>query len=293
MNVRTGLAIALLLSAAFSATAEELRWKLKEGEEFVAKIEQRSEVTSTISGTSSLMTVETGMELLWKVDAVDEAGNATLTQRIRRPRMILEMPKAGPIVYDSAKADEAQGDVKSIAAAVDPLLEASVTLVLSSRGEISEVTLEKTIEEAVAKLSNAKSLQALLSKEGLTKVLQQSLIVLPEQEVKLGDTWSHVSELATSLGKMKHVTAYELLEPNPKEPQVALIQSSATLEPQGESLKTTLKSQQQKGTIRFDTTAGRLLSTLVEQELVTTTALKDTAIQVRLVSSLKTTLEEK
>lgn len=274
--------------------AEELRWKLKSGEELVAKIEQKSEVTSTISGTATVMTVETGMELAWKVEAVDEQGNATISQRFQRLRMTLEMPKAGPISYDSTKAAEARGDVKTIAEAVLPLLEASATITLSPRGEITNVVLDESIQKAVEKLANAKALQMLLSKEGLTSVLKQSLVVLPEGEVKPGDSWPREAKLESPLGKLKHVTTFKLLEPDAKSPQFARIESDATLEPDvAAKSKVTLKSQAQRGLILFNAAAGRVQSATVDQELVTATSLKDTPIQVRLVSQLKMTLEPK
>lgn len=284
-----------LLLIAAPTLAEELRWKFQAGEEYVATIDQRSEVTSTISGTASVMTSDTGMQLVWKVESVDDHGNATIRQRFDRLRMTLEMPKAGPISYDSAKADESRGDAKTIADAVQPLLEASVAITLSPRGEITDVAIDDSIQQAVAKLSNAKGLQSLLSKEGLTNVLKQSLVVLPEGEVQPESTWKKSTELDTPFGKMKHVSNYKLLESEGRSADIARIELSAMLEPDAASAKakSRLKSQQQTGLILFDKAAGRLKSATVDQEIVTETSLKDTTIQVQLVSSLKVTLEPK
>src|SRR4051794_9976247 len=101
MNIPRHFPVLLLLCVSVSLSfipssspGEDLRWKLKEGEQLLAKVEQKSEVTSTIGGTSSVMTIETGMELLWSIAAVDEKGLATITQKFQRLRMKLEMPKA-------------------------------------------------------------------------------------------------------------------------------------------------------------------------------------------------------
>src|SRR5262245_66134161 len=72
--------------------AVELRWKFKEGDQHVAKVEQKSEVTSTVGGTATVIAMETGMELAWQVAAVDEQGVATITQKFQRLRLKLEMP---------------------------------------------------------------------------------------------------------------------------------------------------------------------------------------------------------
>ena len=289
--------VVLLLLVCSSALAEPLRWKLKSGDELLATIDQRSEVASTLGGAApTVMTLDTGLELAWKVDGVDEQGAAKITQRFQRLRMKLEMPKSGAISYDTASETKPTGDAKAIAAALEPLLQAEIQLTLSPRGEITSVELGEAAEKVVDGLDASSPLKALLSKEGLSNILKQSLVVLPEEEIKPGSTWEREANLATALGKFKQTTTFELQPPEAEAPDVAQIQSVSNLEleqPRAKGRPTTLKQQSQQGTIRFDQAAGRLHSAEVQQELVTASMLRDTPIQVKLTSTLKMTLDEK
>jgi len=295
------LAIALAIghwSLATAAFAEPLRWKLKQGEELLAKIDQKSQVASTLGGAApSIMTLDTSLELTWKVDRVDEQGTAKITQRFQRLRMKLEMPKSGAISYDSASQTKPSGDAKAIAAAIEPLLQAEIQLTLSPRGEITSVELSEEAAKSVGGLADASPLKALLSKEGLSNILKQSVVVLPEEEVKPGDTWQREANLTTALGTFKQTTKFELQPPEASAAEVARIASVSSLEleqrPAARPSPATLKEQRQKGLILFDQSAGRLRSAEVEQELVTTSMLKDTPIQVKLNSTLSMTLQEK
>jgi hypothetical protein len=278
--------------------AEPLRWKLKSGDEFLAKLEQHPEIGSSLGGGApAVMTLDTGMELGWQVTAVDEHGAADISQRFQRLRMKLEMPKSGAISYDSASETKPTGDAKTIAAAVQPLLDAEIKLTLSPRGEITRVELDEAAQKAVAGLEASNPLKNLLSKEGVANVLRQSVVILPAGDVQPGDQWLQTTTLSTALGKFKQTTTFKLLEPESKSPDVARIESVSNLEreeaPAAKSRPVTLKQQHQTGLALFDTSAGRLTSASVEQELVTASMLKDTPIQVKLVSTLKMTLEPK
>lgn len=292
------IAIALCLGLlGSSAAADELRWKFKTGDAYLAKIEQKSEVTSTVAGTPTVMTLETGLELGWQVKAVDEQGVATIGQKFQRLTMKLQTPKAGAISYDSASEAKPTGDAKLIAAAVQPLLETELTLTLTPRGEIKSVELDEVAQQVVAGLPANNALKTLLSTEGQANVLRQTVVVLPDDDVAPGYEWQRSTNLVTPLGKLSQATNFKLLEPVAQSPDVSRIESVSQLElaalPNAKPRATTLKDQQQRGLILFDKVAGRLKSAEISQELTTTSMLKDTPLQVKLVSNLKMTLEPK
>lgn len=291
------IAVCLGLLGLSTAAANELRWKFKSGESYLAKIEQKSEVTSTVAGTPTVMTLETGLELAWQVKAVDEQGIATIGQKFQRLTMKLQTPKAGAISYNSASQAKPTGDAKVIAAAVQPLLEAELTLTLTPRGEIKSVELDEAAQQVVAGLPANNALKTLLSTEGQANVLRQTVVVLPEDDVAPGYEWQRSADLVTPLGKLNQSTNYKLLEPAAQSPDVARIESLSQLElegvPDAKPRATTLKDQQQRGLILFDRASGRLKSAEISQELTTTSMLKDTPLQVKLVSNLKMTLEPK
>ena len=94
------------------------------------------------------------------------------------------------------------------------------------------------------------------------------------------------------MGKFKQTTTFKLQPSDDASSDVARIESNSELDlDQPRAGKATLKQQKQTGTILFDHMAGRLRSAEVEQQLVTASSLKDTPIQVKLISTMKMTLD--
>jgi hypothetical protein len=287
--------VILVLSLCFQpalGVAAELRWKLREGDELVGKIYQHSEVVTTISATTTNMSLNTGMEFTWRVTSVDN-GSMQIEQRFTRLTLKLEMPKTDAITYDSASQAKPSNDAQAIADAVQPLLAAPLSFRLSPRGEISQVQLPTDAKKTLDDLKS-KPLKSLLTEEGLAQIFSQALVVLPEGSVEPGGTWEATRTLPTPLGSAQQTTTYKLLPADEKSPGVARIESTSQLAFDAKSKsKTTLKSHDQGGTLLFDTGACQLRSAKTTQELVTTTALKDTPIQVKLTSELSFTLDAK
>lgn len=286
--------IVSLLFVAPALAQETLRWKFEPGTEWLVALDQQSDVSTTVASKSTTMTVHSGMEVAWKVVSVEPSGNAVISQKFRRFRITLEMPKTGPIAYDSAAEAKPAGDAKVLADAVRPLLEAELKLTMTPRGEITAVELDENAHKAVEAASANPALKPLLSKEGVTNIFRHALLPLPENEVKPGDEWSSTEKLDTPLGKVEQKTSYKLLEPDAKSPDVAQIESVSAIAPEatGDSNRmTSLKEQEQRGLFLFDTEIGEMRSAEVKQKLLTTSSLKDTPIQVRMTSTLKMTVE--
>lgn len=287
--------ISLLLAAPVLAQ-ETLRWKFEPDTQWLVTFDQQSDILTTVSSKSTTMTVHSGMEVAWKVLSVEASGNAIISQRLQRFRITLEMPKTGPIAYDSASEAKPAGDAKVLADAVGPLLDAELKLTMTPRGEITAVELDENAQKSVEAASRNPALKGLLSKEGLTNVFRHAMIPLPENEIKPGDEWSDAKQLDTPFGKVEQKSTYKLLEPDAKAANVARIESVSTITPGangGSDRASSLKEQDQHGLILFDTNAGEIRSSTVTQKLVTTSSLKETPIQVRLTSTLKMTVERK
>jgi hypothetical protein len=296
------LAALLFLAAVPLALAQDaavdgkqtLRWKFEPGTKWQVAFEQRSNVATLVAGKSTTQTLETGMEMLWEVESVAPSGEAVITQKFERFQIELELPNTGLISYDSGASGKPAGDARTLAAAVKPLMETEIKLTLSPRGTITAVEIQESTLSAVAGADASAAVKALFSKEGLTSILQQLAVELPEQAVAPGDTWSKQGSIATPLGALQQKTTYTLLPVDEKTPQLARIESTArfTLQPAAETTAT-VKEHEQLGRLAFDTEAGELRSTKVEQRLVTTATLKETKIEVRSMSTLTTTLNRK
>lgn len=272
-----------------------LRWKFREGDTWRVKSEQTSEVASTIGNSTSAMTLETGMDLAWNVETVSEDGAALIRQRFAALRMKLEMPKVAPISYDSKSQNKPAGDAKAIAQAVQPLLDSEVKITLSARGEILKVDLDEQAQKALEALAANDALKGLLSKEGMSGILRQAIIVLPENEVSSNDQWSDSRSLDTPFGTAKQTTTYRLLAPDEKSPEIARIEAVSELEIDSTAANkpsaVRVKQNDQRGLVLFDVEAGRLRSAELNQEFVTASSFKNKKIEVKLTSRSELTLE--
>jgi hypothetical protein len=294
--------ILLLLNiAASSALAEQtLRWNFAPGDQWQVEFDQQSEVTTTIAGRPTSMTLATGMQVRWQVASVDERGSAVVTQTFERLRMKLELPKTGVVEYDSASDMQAGVDARAIADAVAPLLKAEMRFTMSPRGEIVSVDFDEHAEQALEKAQAARSaaapaMQSLYTKEGMANLLRQVAVQLPEDPVSPGDKWTTAATLKTPLGDVEQHTTYTLDDPPADQPQIARIESVTSLklsdDPKVQRVST-LRDQEQRGVLLFDVEAGYLLSAEVTQRLATSSAVKDTPVQVRMTSTQKMSAEK-
>ena len=119
-------------------------------------------------------------------------------------------------------------------------------------------------------------------------MLRRPLVVLPEKEVKAGDTWIVASDRATAAGPLKLETTYRL--ENIDEKSLAKIAMTAKAQP-GPGSKTSIKEHQHSGSISFSANEGRLMQIDQKQKLVTERPYRETTITVTLDSTQTTTMK--
>jgi uncharacterized protein DUF6263 len=274
---------------AFSSKSEAqtlLRWKLKPGDAFTVDIHQETDSQVGFSGKQAKTKITLDLKLGWKVTAAG-SDDFTIRQTVDSIRETLDTPDMGSIQYDSSSSARPSGQARELAESIKPLVGAEFELKMTPRGEIASATPANDSAKALV-ASGGKSNAEAAAQDGLQQMLKRSLALLPEQEVKAGDTWTATSDRATAAGPLKLETTYRLenLEGNSlaKIAMTAKAQSSPTS-------KTTIKQHQHEGTLRFSVADGRLVSIEQKQKLVTERPYRETTITVTLESTQTTTLQ--
>lgn len=273
-----------------------LRWKLKADDALRLTIQQETESQVAFSGKSATTKIELAVELDWLVTAANDK-EIKLNQTLRGVKLKLQSPEGGLIEYDSAAEAKPTGPSREMAASIQPLIGMELAVTMTPRGEV--VAAEPANKAAEDLLDDAKpGEQAGASRAQVQQLLKQSLVVLPEKEVALNDTWTNTSSLSGAAGEFQQATTYRLAGLNDQGGNsVAQLEMSAKLDlAAGKSApgkkaaagKLRVKDHQQQGTIAFAVSEGRVIEAEQTQKLVTERPYRDVTIVVTLVSKQTT-----
>jgi len=278
--------VLLLIATEFCSAQTLLRWKLKPGDAFAVAIEQKTDSQVGFSGKQAKTKITLDLKLAWKVTAGASDG-FTIRQTVDSIRETLETPDMGSIQYDSSSSARPTGQARELADSIKPLVGAEFDLVMTPRGEISSATPANDIAKVLVS-GGGKSNADIAAQDGLQQMLKRPLALLPEQEVRPGDTWTTTSDRATAAGPLKLETTYRLesLEGN------LLAKIAITAKAQSsQASKTTIKQHQHEGTLLFSVADGRLVSIEQKQKLVTERPYRETTITVTLDSTQTTAIK--
>ena len=308
MTIRP-LIILLLVLLAIPATASGqtlLRWKLKADDALRLTIQQETESQVAFSGKSATTKIELAVELDWLVTAADEK-EIKLKQTLRGVKLNLQSPEGGVIEYDSAAQIKPSGQAREMAESLQPLIGMELAVTMTPRGEV--IAAEPANKAAEGLLASDKAgEQAIATRTRVQQLLKQSLVVLPEKEVALNDTWTNTSNLSGAAGEFQQVTTYRLAGLNDQNGKsVAQLEMSAKLDPAAEPAlpaklppgkkpavgRLQVKDHQQKGTIQFAVNDGRVTGAEQTQKLVTERRYRDATIIVTLSSKQATKVATK
>ena len=119
------------------------------------------------------MLTDVVLQFEWTVDLVDAAGNATITQELKRFSVSIGDPavptQAIEYASDIAPA-ELPSAMRKLQRKAKPLIGLKCVLEMTSSGQITSVRIDAESQKKLAKLEKAPNLQALFSKESLEKI---------------------------------------------------------------------------------------------------------------------------
>lgn len=236
------LSIVLSLSIAAVLGAEEVKLvhRLKAGETIRTKITHLATVDTTVQGTNQVVKTRSISCKTWKIEKVDAQGNATLTHTVEWVDLWNKVSDRPEIKYDSRVDEKAPPGYEHVSLSLGQPL---ATITINAAGRI-------TARQDTRPMFNP----------GIGDLT----VPLPEQPIKVGGKW-HIDEdvkLQDEERRVKAVRVRHQYTLDKVETGVATISvSSQPLSPIDDpKFEAQLIQRMQKGTIRFDVDAGRVLS---------------------------------
>jgi hypothetical protein len=247
--------------------AEEiLRWKLKSGDVLKYTTEQKIVMNVKVMGRDRKQSRSQTIHYTWKVKDVANDGLAEIVQRIDRLNMRVEAPPYMPFEFDSNMPDaDVPEPFEPEARQLKATLGAEFGFKMRPSGEIADIQIsEATLKKLRDALPpNEGGGQAAFSEAGLKEMLMQSSPPpFPLTPLDAGKSWSSKPvKMSVPQGSLVIDKVFTFQGPDPKDPKLILIgmESRVTLEP-AENVSAKIRSQEGKGSLIFDSEAGRIVS---------------------------------
>lgn len=262
------LLCALLIAAASTtasvAPAEEtLRWKFEPGQELRYQVVQQTD-TNMDAGPAGQITTGTTqtIDMVWKVEAVNDDGSARMRHEIERVQMSMTAPMNQGFAFDTASAEPPEGLATLLAPAFNALVESGYKVTVSPTGELSDIEASEELVQAIKNLPGAGG--AGQGEDALKAMASPVAVPLPAEAVEPGAEWTRsTGELAVPMfGKMQVETTFTYKGPRkmsgkPMQVLAPSININATA-PEGGPMSGSVKSRDTSGEVLFDPAAGRV-----------------------------------
>ena len=251
--------------------AQTLRWKFKPGETLRYTMVQETAQGMKANGRDIKTSLNQTVDLHWSVKHVAGDGVAELSQTIDRVRTKIESPD-NSFEYDSQTGKEPDGPVASL---LTPLLKvlvgAEFTFKMNGRGELSDIKVPQKLLDSLRQAGPAAATGSMFSEEGLKNLISQSSLTLAEGPLEKGKNWIQQAKIPVPmLGTMMLDKTYTFDGPAPEKPSLdrILLDTKVTLEPAADSnVAVKITSQKGTGEFLFDSQAGRVVSSRVNDKL--------------------------
>lgn len=213
MNTKTLCLYVVLISVcSFVAgqEAKQIRWKFDVGDEFELKLAQTTGITTNIDTRRKQIGNEMMLLMDWKIESV-EGESITILQSIRRIKLTINQPTKSGVQtteVDTDNEDEAKELGRELLQQIQPLIGTEFTVVMTTRGEITDVVIPRASMGAIRKAPASMILRQVLTENGMKELLGQSAIVFPELGIKLGDDWQSTEDYSSPFGTIKKTNRY-------------------------------------------------------------------------------------
>ncbi len=274
------LRLALLAMAGVASCApgetragNRLRLKFTAGAELRYTLTQDTTITTPSGENLQQTSVTQATDIVWRVEAVDDSGNARIQQRFSRMRLKVNGPAGIRFEIDSADDRPPEGLARSIHPVVQALAQGTFTLLMTPRGEILEIHMSEDVSAALQKIPGSSMLGDMAKKEGLTQMIKQAMPVFPEEPVEKNTTWNSAFSLKNPIfGQQVVRTTYryegEEQVDNRKLDRIG-IQVVMQIEPDAAAAPAAMKviEQDSSGALFFNGTEGRVESSRITQSM--------------------------
>jgi hypothetical protein len=222
------------------AAKYELKYKFTPGEVMATEVVHRASVRTTIQGTTQTAETQSKSVKMWKVEGVDEAGDATFTHMVDHIEMWQKASGRQDVSYDSKTDDAVPPGYEEVARSVGVPLS---VVTMDSRGTI--VRRKETRANPMG-------------------VSTQMTMPLADHPIAIGESWTSPVEIDVTLkdGSQKKVQTRQKFTLESVTDGVAHIKvDSQVLTPINDpSIEAQLVQRLSSGFVKFDIEAGRVLS---------------------------------
>lgn len=194
---------ASLLAPPVSVSAQQvtLRWKYVAGSELVYRLVNHQEVTMPMMGGNTVN--EQTQTMRWSVSEVAPNGDATITVTTEHVQIELS-GLAGNVSYDSRTDEAPTVPAAQMFAAMAGL---SYTMVVGPEGTVKSVQgMDQLIDEMMGALPPDVIFlvygmlgEMFSDEESITKMMQQSIQIFPQEPVGPGDSWQHSFSMSSPM----------------------------------------------------------------------------------------------
>lgn len=281
------LAVFAGLLWASSARAEDpvaLKWSLKEGDVFYAKATTQMDMEMTVMGKD--------VEMVMKMEAVQRFKVVSAKPGATKVEMVVLLLKVGV---------EGLPGVGGVTDAGEQVKNATITATLNDDMEVTKVEgYEKFIDKLAGEDENLrKQMKAQFSETAVGQMVSQVLAFVPKKAVKVGDTWNRTDKIpAGGLGDATVKQKYKLDAVSGATAKIAF-DGDVTFKvedaafpglPEGVKIsKFDLKAEKYKGTLQFDTKAGRLKEMKTNMDVTGAMTISAGGMEVEMKLKMKAT----
>lgn len=287
------LCCCLLLTSSWGyATAEEppLVWQFRVGDEHRYRMTQKMDMEMLLGAADRQVetSIQQILDLTWRIEHIDDQGQATILQTIDRLQMDMQAPGQQAMHYDTAADKSPSGFAAMLVPLFKALTDEPFKISISPRGEIVGVEIPERVAKAMQSIPGAAMMGEMLTDEGLSNMIQKSSLVLPKPaDLQPGLEWTRKIEMSNAqLGAIHSTTTYRYLGARQVEGEsyeaFHISMDRIFGEGHGGALME-LVNQKSDGEILFSRAAGRLESSKLQQEIELRTASGDRGTTQKMV----------
>lgn len=287
LSLTIAIQAAGLLAARSEAARQEpasLQWRFTPGQVLKIKMEQSTEVSSSVDQRSQATRNRMTLWMTWQVDQVDDVGTATVTQTIDRIRLSAEIPTPSGdelAEFDTDSPDGLKGVARTLHQLVSPLVGTSCTLTLKPNGDVAKVEIPESSMEILRNAPSSMQIRNVLTEKGIRELFGRSGLVFPDQDLNEKPEWVIQRKLENAMGKFSQTQTYHIESTSGEQ---ATIKMNGTLEPVDQKATHALQKFKSDATYQFDTANGHLTHSQLETELKTQRPYRDLVINTRVVT---------
>lgn len=179
-----------------------LAWNLKKGDQLELRFDQTQSVLTQVETRDRSLDTSLTLDVDWNVTEVDGDGNASIEQSIRRIRIktgSVGAPIKKVVDIDTDGDGRLRGISREVFKQIKTFVGLKFYLRMAPNGKLIEFSADDAVATAIAQLpATSTSLKEVLGSKSLSKMIEQSVLLLPGEPISSGESWENRSKVSLS-----------------------------------------------------------------------------------------------